>query len=158
MTLFNTTLFHSRLSAGNWQSRTRSDSLPLDTLSKFLDNDASTNVTAPDIPTLAMTLIAARHRLKDLLNPQSLGEAYEVVYRLSFARAMAEILRTDFFTAISQTIGIQAQQVDAVVLEPVFTYLVETLLGVVSVEAMILLCPGHKCHTSGRLVVDAGEH
>jgi hypothetical protein len=53
------------------------------------------------MPTLAMTLIAARHRLEDLQDPQSFGEAFEVVYRLSFARAMAEVLQTDFFTASS---------------------------------------------------------
>jgi hypothetical protein len=110
------------------------------------------------MPTLAMTLIAVRYRLEDLLNPQPFGEAYEVVYRLSFARAMAEILQTDFLTAMSRTIGIQIHQVEAVVLEPVFTSFVETLLGVVSVAAMILLYLGHRCHATGRLVVDPGEH
>jgi hypothetical protein len=58
MTLFNTALLHFTLSAGNWQNQTRSDVLPLDTLSKLLDNDATTNFTALGMPTLAMALIA----------------------------------------------------------------------------------------------------
>jgi hypothetical protein len=45
-----------------------------------------------------------------------------------------------------------------VVLEPFFIPFVEILLGVVSVTAMILPYLGHRCHASGRLVVDPGEY
>jgi hypothetical protein len=154
MTLLNTTLLHSTLSAGNWQSQTISEVLPLDTLSKLLDNDAAANFTAPSMPTLAMTLIAARYRLEDLLNPHSFGEAYEVVYRLFVARAMAEVLKTDSFTTISRNNRYTNTASRGRGAEPVFTFFVETLLGVVSVAAMILLYLGHRCHASGHLAVD----
>jgi hypothetical protein len=71
---------------------------------------------------------------------------------------MAEVLQTDFFTAFCHTISIEIKQVEAVELELVFTPFVGTLLGVVSVAAMILLYLGHRCHASGLLVVDPSEH
>lgn len=74
---------------------------------------------------------ATNHSLEELLDPEALRSAYEATYRIIFARSMAQILDQSFTDA--KTInGSTAYKIGAVVVVPVFTYIVEGLLGFIS--------------------------
>lgn len=156
--LFNATVFEETLASGTRQVQTRENSLPVDTLPQCLENLRNTDVTTPQEPILAMTLMASKHRIQELLDPVSLGDAYQLVYRLLFARVMTDVLRTDFSSATSETTGRRLELVEAVVLEPFFTYMVEGLLSLVSVAALVLLSIGRSKYTNRKLTGDPGKH
>lgn len=50
---------------------------------------------------------------------------------------MTEILKPDFSHMTSLTVGLRQTSVTAVVLVPVYTYIVEILLGIVSIAALV---------------------
>jgi hypothetical protein len=145
--LFNTTLFEQTLSTGSRPIRTRDDSVPMATLPRYLERMYDMNLTPAQIDSdinelpamLAMALTTSAHDLEDFLGPENLADAYRAAYRMMFIRAMTDILKTDFSSANLKSIGQQQTQTDAVILEPVFTYVVEGFLGLVSLAAMALL-------------------
>jgi hypothetical protein len=105
----------------------------------------------------AMALTSSRRSLKDNLDPKVLAETYEVAYRLLFARAMTNVLEPDFTSATPQVTGERQVITEAVVLEPVFTYLVEAFLGVVSISAFALLYMTIARQKKKTLVSDPGK-
>ena len=158
--LFNSTVFEDTLASGERQIQTRQDSLPGITIPRhpedLYDMDLTPAVFAtPPIMTTVMS--HAKDGLPDLLDPEKLSQAYETVYRLFFACAMTEILRPDF-AAARVTAGQLHSRTEAVVLEPVFVYLVESLLGVVSLAILVLMYIGFTERSSSRLVDDPGKH
>jgi hypothetical protein len=76
--------------------------------------------------------------LEDYLDWKTLSGSYADAYRLSFARAMVDVLGTEFQSS-QNTTGEVRMTTEAVVLEPVFVYIVEGFLGVVSVTTLALL-------------------
>ncbi|OCL06176.1 hypothetical protein AOQ84DRAFT_82899 [Glonium stellatum] len=92
-----------------------------------------------ELPYMAAFAIGAYPRpLEEYLDPAILGKSYEAAYRLIFARSMVDVLNQSFITTISRP-GQRQYQTQAIILVPAFTFLVEGLLGVVSVFAIILL-------------------
>ncbi|EFQ84872.1 hypothetical protein PTT_20366 [Pyrenophora teres f. teres 0-1] len=81
---------------------------------------------------------ATNHSLQELLDPEALRNAYEATYRIIFARSMAQILDQSF-TDAKITNGSTTYMVGAVVVVPVFTYVVEGLLGFISLCSIALL-------------------
>ncbi|KAF9691447.1 hypothetical protein EKO04_010599 [Ascochyta lentis] len=81
---------------------------------------------------------ASQRPLEQLLDPQALAASYESVYRIVFARSMLEILDHDFTTK-SNSSGHYDYKMAAIVVVPVFTYVVEGLLGFASICGIVLL-------------------
>lgn len=81
---------------------------------------------------------AARRPLEELLDPEVLRTAYEATYRIIFARSMLEILDQEFVSP-DVVQGELLHTMRAIVVVPVFTYVVEGLLGVVSLCSIVLL-------------------
>jgi hypothetical protein len=81
---------------------------------------------------------ASNRPLEELLEPEGLRASYEAAYRVLFGRSMTEILDRNF----SKTREIPGQttfSTGAITLVPVFVYVVEGLLGFMSICAMALL-------------------
>jgi hypothetical protein len=77
--------------------------------------------------------------MDDFLDSQILEEAYEIAFRLLFARAMNSFLQVDSPIATTRTAGKHVQHLEAVVLEPFFTYGVQVLLALISLSMGALL-------------------
>ncbi|KAF2741618.1 hypothetical protein M011DRAFT_463101, partial [Sporormia fimetaria CBS 119925] len=107
-----------------------------------------------------MALMSSKRSLDDNLDPKVVAETYERSYRLLFARAMAGVLSQDNTTATGQISGGTREiRTEAVVLEPVFTYLVEVFLGFVSASplGLLWLTIARKRASRGGLVSDPGS-
>jgi hypothetical protein len=148
--LFNATVFDQTLSTGSRVIRTRDDSAPMARLLRYLERMYDIDLTAAQLSVygaesnelpamLAMALTTSGHNLEDFLDPAILADAYRAAYRLMFVRAMTDVLRTDFSSATMESLRQQQFQTDAVILEPIFTYIVEDFLALVSLAAMALL-------------------
>ncbi|KAJ4983537.1 hypothetical protein SVAN01_10953 [Stagonosporopsis vannaccii] len=159
--LFNTSVFEETLVLGQRQALIRDNVLPGYTIPKYLeqvpDTDLTTGFRSQLPPMAAMAMMASKNRLPELLDPQALADAYLLVYQLLFARAMTDVLKTDFSAATSEVVGQRVERLEAVVLEPVFTYLVEAFLGLVSVAAIVMLGIGYLHSTRKHLVDDPGS-
>ncbi|KAF1847952.1 uncharacterized protein K460DRAFT_363966 [Cucurbitaria berberidis CBS 394.84] len=119
------------------------DTLPL----KYWPDQLETLSTVPlslapeglALVTMAGLVVGASQRsLADLLDPEALRAAYETTYRIIFARSMVEILDQKF-TNTRTVNGSTEHMTAAVVVVPVFTYLVEGLLGFVSLCSIALI-------------------
>jgi hypothetical protein len=148
--LFNTSIFEQTLSTGSRPIRTRDNSVPMARLPRYLERMSDLDLTpahfgvfganSNELPAmLAMALTTSGHDQADFLDPRNLADAYRAAYRLMFIRAMTDVLNTDFSSATIESMGQQQSQTEAVILEPVFTYIVEGLLALVSLAAIALL-------------------
>jgi len=158
--VFNTTVFEETLASGTRLLQTRQDNLPMSTLPRYLENLYSSDLT-PSIASPMMTTVmsVSKDRLPELLDPEKLASAYEIVYQLFFARAMADILNPNVSTPTgTKSPGSFRTQMEAVVLEPIFTYMVEGFLAVISMAAIALICIGYVGQKKRALVDDPGKH
>jgi hypothetical protein len=158
--VFNTTVFEETLASGIRLLQTRQDNLPLISLPRYLEKLYDTDLT-PSVASPMMTTVmsVSKDHLQELLDPEKLARAYEIVYQLFFARAMADILKPDVSTSSPRRItGSYQTQMEAVVLEPIFTYLVEGFLAVISVAAIVLIYIGYIGQRSRALVDDPGKY
>jgi hypothetical protein len=157
--IFNTTVFEETLALGILNLERRGDSLPMITSPQYTESLYYTDLTPlKGAAMMAAVMSASKHRFPELKNPKALAEAYELVYQLFFACAMTEILNPDFSTETKVTNGLSQAKMEAVVLEPIFTYLAESLLALVSVAAIALMYIGYTEHGNQRLVDDPGKH
>lgn len=159
--LFNTSVFEQTLVIGQREALIRDNILPGYTIPKYLEQVADTDLTtgfgAQLPPMAAMAMMASKDRLPELLDPQALMDAYLLVYQLLFARAMTDVLRTDFSVATTDVVGEVLERTEAVELEPIFTYIVEALLGLVSVAMIAMLVIGYSNSTRKHLTDDPGK-
>ena len=81
---------------------------------------------------------ASQRPLEELTDPYALAAAYESVYRIVFARSMLEILDKDFINT-STSSGSYDYTTAAIIVVPVFTYIVEGMLGFISICGIVLL-------------------
>jgi hypothetical protein len=163
--LFNATAFESTVSSGTRNLRTRNNGLPSVRSPRYLERLVNTDLTPamlaynsdelPSIAAMAMTM--TNHTLQELLDPKELAEAYRRAYRLLFVRAMVDVLRTNFSSATKSVSGLRHVETEGVILEPVFTYIVEALLGIVSVSAIALLYVSVTQRRQRKLVDDPGN-
>ncbi|KAK5011214.1 hypothetical protein LTR28_004838 [Elasticomyces elasticus] len=91
--------------------------------------DISLNVNGALLPTMVGMAIGADPRpLEEYLDHTLLGASYEAAYRLLFARAMTDILVSNW-GHYELVPGQRQYQTQTIVVIPVFAYLVEGLLG-----------------------------
>jgi hypothetical protein len=157
LSLFNATLFEETVAAGARQLQTRINNVPIVTQPRCIDSLRDAEVDPDGPPTMAMALMASKTHLQDLLTHNGLTDAYQLVYKILFAFAMTDVLATDFSSATTEIAGHRVHYVEAIVLEPVFTYLVEILLGIVSVAAIPLLYLGYTNSHKDKLTGDPGK-
>ncbi|KAH7411656.1 hypothetical protein DE146DRAFT_248746 [Phaeosphaeria sp. MPI-PUGE-AT-0046c] len=163
--LFNSTLFEQTLASGQRRVKQRENNMPVDVLPRYLERLSEMDLTPVmpylynmDLPPmLAMALSTTKQSLDELLDPMALARAYESAYRLLFARAMTDILKTDFAADTTTTTGQLEVQSQAVIVEPIFTYLVVVFLIVVSVSAISLLLIGARSNKDKTLLCDPGS-
>ena len=124
----------------------RGDNLPLKSLPDYLERVAATNISVGTGPTgggfvqpmVGLSLAVSDRSLDAYLDWRVLSKSYADAYRLLFSRAMVDILGGDFKTFEPST-GEQQYSTQAVVIEPVFTYIAEGLLGVILIATLALL-------------------
>lgn len=141
--IFNSSMFETSLNAGTLGFEIRSDALPSNELPTYLESLAKTNISILTggggviQPMVGLAFSLGTRPLADYLDWQVLSKAYADAYRLLFARAMVVVLGNDFADAIEAT-GTSRITTEAVILEPVFVYIVEGFLGAVSLLAIAL--------------------
>ncbi|KAF1954142.1 hypothetical protein CC80DRAFT_128575 [Byssothecium circinans] len=118
----------------------RGDFLPIQGIPKYIESRADTDLSIGD-DSLAMVGLASSvggRPLQDYLDWKALSASYAKAYRLLFARAMVDVLGSEKGDS-KQASGNQVVFLDAVYLEPVFTYIVIGLLAAVAICAAVLL-------------------
>jgi hypothetical protein len=140
--LFNATVMESQLNGGYTAVNVRGNSLPDLSLPTYRGQIASTNLSVYDSsdiqPMAALAALAGGLPFDRYVDSKALGDSYEKAYRLLFVNSMVDVL-SNSFTQSKQVDGQRYLSSEAVVLEPVFTYIVEGLLGVVSLATIALL-------------------
>lgn len=81
---------------------------------------------------------ASNRPMEELLDQEGLRSSYEAIYRIIFARSMTEILDQDF-SKPENVPGQTTYITGTIVLVPAFVFIVEGLLGFVSICALALL-------------------
>lgn len=167
--LFNKTVFEETLASGQRQIIVRQNGLPGSTIPRYTQQVINLDLTDAIYlhPMAAMAIVTSKDNISHLVNFQALETAYLRVYQLLFARAMTEVLRTNFSssTLTSDIIGQQVENVGAIVLEPVFVHSVECLLALVSIAALTILYLGYSPRTRCKLsdkpskyIIDGSRH
>jgi hypothetical protein len=142
---FNSTWFETQMNGGSSGYEVRADLLPTKATPKYLETIAETNLSLTTgekgaafvQPMVGLSIAVDNRPLEDLLDWQVLAKSYADAYRLMFARAMRDIL--DLHGANESITGETQVRTEAVVLEPIFVYIVEGLLGAVSLATAALL-------------------
>jgi hypothetical protein len=139
---WNTTFFEYQMNGGRNNEQPR-DSLPLDYWPDQLETVSNLPLSLGAQGTVlsgmaGFSIGATNHSLEELLDPEALRSAYEATYRIIFARSMVEILDQDFTASVARN-GSLEYMMAAVVVVPVFTYVVQGLLGFISLCSMALL-------------------
>jgi hypothetical protein len=145
--VFNASTFEGTIVNGLGDVKNRSDGLPDMNLPQYLSGLLNSDLTlfenwkgeSPLHPLTAMALSSSPRKMDDFLDSQILEEAYEIAFRLLFARAMNSFLQVDSPIATTRTAGKHVQHLEAVVLEPFFTYGVQVLLALISLSMGALL-------------------
>ncbi|KAK4985707.1 hypothetical protein LTR50_005799 [Elasticomyces elasticus] len=114
--------------------------------------DISLHVNGAELPIMVGMAIGADPRpLEEYLDHALLGASYEAAYRLLFARAMTDILASNW-SHYELVPGQRQYQTETIVVVPVFAYLVEGLLGLVgSLTLGLIILTVRKKH---KLVTD----
>ncbi|OAL49498.1 hypothetical protein IQ07DRAFT_568465 [Pyrenochaeta sp. DS3sAY3a] len=145
--LFNSSIFEETLYTGFRRSQHRGDSFVGRGMPGYLEYFAKLDrfghyqgEGSSELPPMfAMAVATSQHPFEDFLDAQVLKDAFAFTYRILFVRAMVDILDTNFSTSTHEVSGKRSEQTEAVVLNPVFTYLVESLLAIISISAIVLL-------------------
>ena len=140
--VWDSAFFEYSMNQGSQKQQPRG-SLPLgyfpDQLERLSTTQLSLGVGGAIVPNMVGLAVGASNRsLIDLLAPEVLKASYESVYRLILARSMTEILDQDFHG--TQDMGGEVDyETSVITLVPAFVYVVEGLLGVVSLCSIALL-------------------
>ncbi|KAF2741653.1 hypothetical protein M011DRAFT_454492 [Sporormia fimetaria CBS 119925] len=165
--LFNTTIFQRVLAGYGRYPYHRENTLPGLTAPSYLDQLSGLDLSLvvdwdmmngeTHLHRMAqMALTISKRSLTENLDPNVLAETYETAYRLLFSLAVADTLKPDFSVGARQVRGQREERTEAVVLEPVFTYLVEALLGTVSLLAFAMMYMRRDSRRQSTLVCDPG--
>jgi hypothetical protein len=164
--LFNKTLFETTLNSGSQLITERNNTLPGSTIPRYMDGLHATELSAftgaeesriEELPPMAaMAAVTSERPMMDYLDEKALAESYEMAYRLLFVRAMTDVLVTNFSSDTEEILGQRRVGSQSLVLEPLFTYLVEVQLGIVSLLAAILLYMNIVGRSQRKLLYDPG--
>ncbi|CAE7185453.1 hypothetical protein HRS9139_07140 [Pyrenophora teres f. teres] len=148
--IFNSSTFETLLTTGSLSHEVRGDVLPAKSTPTYFETIAGTNLSlttgagggSPVPPMVGLAVAVGNRSLEDYLDWKVLSKSYADAYRLIFARAMVEVFNAssaETFNMSDNILGQQKMTTEAVVLEPVFVYIVEGFLGVISLCTIALL-------------------
>ncbi|KAF2646577.1 hypothetical protein P280DRAFT_386551 [Massarina eburnea CBS 473.64] len=139
--VFNKTFLDVQLADTATGYVSRGDFMPSLALPNYIEHMDSTELSigTDGHAMVGLTATVSEHSLQDNLDWEILSASYAKAYRLLFARAMVDVLGSEVGHA-KPAEGETVVFLDAVYLEPVFTYIVEGLLVVVIASATVLLC------------------
>jgi hypothetical protein len=139
--IFNTTWLEMLFNGGHALHPQRTDDMPNYKIPSFTEQLANTDLSPVNDrqPLVGFSTLIHDIPLESFLDEKVLARSYADSYRLLFARAMSSILDKNFTTKI-EVEGAQTIETDAVVLEPIFTYIVIGFLSVITLATVILLC------------------
>jgi hypothetical protein len=145
--VFNATWLESQINQGTRGKELRADALPSDATPNYQEKLAETNISLRTgslgagrvQPMVGLAIAMGNRPLEDFLDYEVLSKSYSDAYKLMFARAMRDILGSVAFDSHEAVRGQTREYTEAVVLEPVFVYIVEGLLGVISLITIALL-------------------
>lgn len=137
--IFNTTWLEMLLNGGVAFHRQRTDDLPNEKIPGFAEQLAKTNLSyvSDRQPLVGFSTLIHEIPLESFLDREVLARSYEDSYRLLFARAMSDVLKSNFTTR-REVKGARMIGTDAVVLEPIFTYIVIGFLGAITLATIVL--------------------
>lgn len=140
---WNSTFFEFQMNTGKINEFARGRALPWTVWPDQLETLATYPVSLANYGSLLQPMAgyavgASQRPLEELLDPHALAAAYQSVYRIVFARSMLEILDQGF-TSTANDSGRYDYTAAAIVVVPVFTYIVEGLLGAVALCGIVLL-------------------
>lgn len=144
--IFNTTLLEQLMASNSAGNEVRGDALPSKSMPKYFDPIAKTNLSLSSGPKgaalvqamVGLALSVSNRPLEEYLDWKALSKSYADGYRLMFSRAMRDVLDQDFRT-VNKVVGQRVDTTEAVVVEPIFVYIVEGFLGVISIATIALL-------------------
>jgi hypothetical protein len=145
--VFNATWLEELINGGAVMTDIRGDALPIRTSPRYTETLADTNVSITTArsgrelvhPMVGMAVAVGGRPLEDYLDWRVLAKSYGDAYQLMFASAMKEVLNTVAFNSSDTITGQTRASTEAILLEPVFVYIVEGLLGAVSLATGVLL-------------------
>lgn len=149
-TLFNSTWMEQILNGGWTGSFLRGDGLPDMTIPNYMEKVADMNVSwiSDPQPMMNLAILAGKQtELDNYLDWRLLASSYQTAYRLLFSRAMIDVLAAREYSSHNTVSGQLVSNTSAVILEPVFTYIVVGILGALIVLATILLYQSVTTHT-----------
>lgn len=162
--LFNVVDFENTLASGTRSPTFTENLLPVTRLRRYLEElEGLSQVASSQGPwnilhsMAAMAVTAGGVNLDKYLGPKELAKSYELAYRLLLARAMTDVLRTDFTSQIAEKSGQELIESEAVILEAAFTHLVQGMLGFVSLAAISLMVTRYLTRNHGKLLSDPGK-
>lgn len=140
---FNVTWFESVINSGQLGFEVRGDSLPAKVIPTYLETIAGTNLSMNGgfgivQPMVGLAVSANARPMQEYLDWTVLSKSYADAYRLLFSRAMTDIVRNGPNSS-KDVKGRQQITTEAVLLEPVFVYIVEGFLGLISLATIALL-------------------
>ncbi|KAF2749431.1 hypothetical protein M011DRAFT_456902 [Sporormia fimetaria CBS 119925] len=115
-----------------WDELSTSNLSEVMTIRPFLEPDYLRHMAA-------MALTTSDRSVEDNLDPTVLTESYRKAYRLLFARAVSEVLGAEYILEKAEVAGERQEPTESFVLEPIFTYLIEALLCIISICGLALL-------------------
>lgn len=141
--MWDASFFEYQMNRGEAHKEQRRGVLPIRRWPDQIELTSKTQLSSYDNhdalhPMAGLAFGAGNHTLEDLLDPTALKESYERAYRVIFSRIMVEILDQKF--AKTQPVsGNKMYTTGVVILVPTFTYIVEGLLGLISICAVALM-------------------
>lgn len=144
--IFNATHWEAQMVSGSSGYDVRDGDMPGVGTPTYLDYIAQTNVSIGTGSQggglvqrmVGLSLAVSDLPLEDYLDWKVLSKSYADAYRVIFSRTMVDILGDDYTSALEIS-GQHQYTTEAVVLEPVFVYIVEGLLGAISLATIVLL-------------------
>ncbi|KAL5372989.1 hypothetical protein DPSP01_013091 [Paraphaeosphaeria sporulosa] len=139
--IFNSTWMEQLLNGGWTGAYLHGDGLPDNTIPNYMEKITDMNVSWESSPQPMLNLaiiVGQQTELESYLDWRVLASSYEKAYRLLFLRAMVDVLEGREYSSHKTTLGELVSNTSAVVLEPVFAYIVVGFLGILTVLAAIL--------------------
>jgi hypothetical protein len=143
--IFDTIAFEYILTVGAMDKEIRG-ALPTLDLPSYTDTPGLENITLTNYdssyflhPMAALALLMDGDSPENYLEPSTLESGYEAAYRLMFSRAMVQVLGSKNFSSSHRAMGNREITTQALVIVPVFVYIVVSFLAIVSTASLVML-------------------
>lgn len=142
-TMFNTSIFEAQISNARQQQQLRGaipDAAWPDQKPQLAKLPITLSPSYPEMSNVFGLAVGALPRADfgDYMDAQVLAESFQAAYRLLFARAMVDVLATNYEDVASSS-GTRVYAIEAIRIVPHFAYAVEAVLGIAAMMAFALM-------------------